>query len=121
MDILSDIVQFTCTVINVLGATVVIYGVIEAVVSFARLKLSFEKRAWIQENDAIRQCLGAHLLLGLEIFIAADIISSVVSPNWSKVGILAAIVAIRTVLSYFLRMEVRQTQLKPPTATLAKE
>lgn len=110
MEILSEIVQLTCTVINVLGAIVVIYGIIEAVVSFARQKLSAEKKNKVSENDAIRQCLGAHLLLGLEIFIAADIISSVVSPNWSKVGILAAIVAIRTVLSYFLRMEVRQAQ-----------
>jgi radical SAM superfamily enzyme YgiQ (UPF0313 family) len=35
---------------------------------------------------------------------------AVVSPSWNKVGILAAIVAIRTVLSYFLRMEVKQTR-----------
>ena len=47
-------------------------------------------------------------LLGLEIFIAADIISSAVSPSWEKVGMLAAIVGVRTVLSYFLRMELKQ-------------
>ncbi len=110
MEILSSVVQLTCTVISVSGALVVIYGVIEAIISFLRHKLSAEKKDEISENEAIRQRLGAHLLLGLEIFIAADIISSFVSPNWSKVGILAAIVAIRTVLSYFLRMEVRQTQ-----------
>lgn len=110
MEILTNIVQVICTTISVLGALVVIYGVVEAVLSFVRHKLSAGNRGHITENDAIRQRLGAHLLLGLEIFIAADIISSVVSPNWSKVGILASIVAIRTVLSYFLRMEVKQTQ-----------
>ena len=47
-------------------------------------------------------------LLGLEIFIAADIISSTVSPSWEKVGILVSIVGVRTVLSCFLRMEVKQ-------------
>lgn len=47
---------------------------------------------------------------GLESLIAADVISSVVSPMWSKVGVLAAIVGIRTVLSFFLRMEVRQAK-----------
>lgn len=110
MEILSSVVQIICTTISVLGALIVIYGVVEAIISFVRQKLSAEKKDQITENEAIRQRMGAHLLLGLEIFIAADIISSVVSPNWSKVGILAAIVAIRTVLSYFLRMEVKQTQ-----------
>lgn len=53
--------------------------------------------------------LGCGRRLGrLEIFIAADIITSAVSPSWEKVGILVAIVGVRTVLSYFLRMEVRQ-------------
>ncbi len=107
---LGNIVQLTCTAISVAGALIVIYGVIEALVSFVRNKLTTEKMAPIAGNEAIRQRLGAHLLLGLEIFIAADIISSFVSPNWNKVGILAAIVGIRTVLSYFLRMEVKQTQ-----------
>jgi uncharacterized membrane protein len=111
MEILSNIVQVVYTAISVLGAMVVIYGVMEAIISFLMLKVSKEKKNHISENEAIRQRLGAHLLLGLEIFIAADIISSVVSPSWDKVGILAAIVAIRTVLSYFLRMEVKQTQV----------
>jgi uncharacterized membrane protein len=110
MEILNKIVQIVYIAISVLGAIIVIWGVIEAIQRFLFLKFSGEMKNQISENESIRQRLGAHLLLGLEIFIAADIISSVVSPSWNKVGILAAIVAIRTVLSYFLRMEVRQTQ-----------
>ena len=107
---LERIVQIITMVISMLGAAVVVWGVIEAVFNFVKLKVTATRDDQIGENEAIRQRLGAHLLLGLEIFIAADIISSVVSPTWDKVGILAAIVAIRTVLSYFLRMEVRQTK-----------
>jgi len=44
----------------------------------------------------------------LKSLFAADIISSAVSPSWEKVGMLAAIVGVRTVLSYFLRMELKQ-------------
>ena len=51
-----------------------------------------------------KPCSTGPPISGLEIFIAADVISSVVSPTWNKVGLLAAIVGIRTVLSYFLRM-----------------
>ncbi len=111
METLGTVIQGVCTVISVMGALVVVYGVAEAIASFLKLKSSGKGKDHIAENEAIRQRLGAHLLLGLEIFIAADIISSVVSPSWDKVGILAAIVAIRTVLSYFLRMEVKQTRV----------
>jgi len=61
-------------------------------------------------DTSTRQELSAHLLLGLEIFIAADIISSVSSPTWEKVGILGAVVGIRTVLSYFLTIEMEKNK-----------
>lgn len=109
MEILNKIVQIICVAISILGAIVVIWGALEAFINFLILKSSVDKKNPIPGSESIRQRLGAHLLLGLEIFIAGDIISSIVSPSWQKVGILAVIVAIRTVLSYFLRMEVRQT------------
>jgi len=110
MAFLDRVVRVIYLSISVLGALVVVWGVLEAMIHFLRAKVRTRVSDQIHENEAIRQHLGAHLLLGLEIFIAADIISSVVSPSWDKVGILAAIVAIRTVLSFFLRREVRQTK-----------
>lgn len=110
MVLLDWVVRVIYLSISVLGALVVIWGVLEAMIRFLRAKVGTRVADQIRENEAIRQQLGAHLLLGLEIFIAADIISSVVSPSWEKVGILAAIVAIRTVLSFFLRREVRQAK-----------
>jgi len=110
MALLDWVVRAIYLSISFLGALVVIWGVLEAMIRFFRAKVRTPVSDHVRENEAIRQQLGAHLLLGLEIFIAADIISSVVSPSWDKVGILAAIVAIRTVLSYFLRREVRQTK-----------
>lgn len=96
-------------VIGALGGLIVIWGVVEAAFGFLKGKLRGAGVDPVARSEAIRQRLGAHLLLGLEVFIGGDIISSVVSPSWEKVGLLAAIVAIRTVLSYFLRMEVKQT------------
>jgi uncharacterized membrane protein len=110
MALLDWVVRAIYLSISFFGALVVIWGVLEAMIRFFRAKVRTRVSDHVRENEAIRQQLGAHLLLGLEIFIAADIISSVVSPSWDKVGILAAIVAIRTVLSYFLRREVRQAK-----------
>ena len=114
LETLDAVVHLIYVCISVLGALVVVWGVLEAMVRFLRAKLWRRVPDPIRESETVRQQLGAHLLLGLEIFIAADIIGSVVSPSWDKVGILAAIVAIRTVLSFFLRREVQQTgPLKP--------
>ena len=108
MELIHNILEAVILTISGLGAVVVIWGVIEAMVAFFRLKFSSVKEEAVPKSETIRQRLGAHLLLGLEIFIAADIISSSVSPSWEKVGILASIVGVRTVLSYFLRIEVKQ-------------
>jgi uncharacterized membrane protein len=108
LEIIHNILEVVILTISGLGAAVVVWGVIEAIVSFFGLKFSTVKEDAVAKSETIRQRLGAHLLLGLEIFIAADIISSAVSPSLEKVGILASIVGVRTVLSYFLRMEVKQ-------------
>ena len=108
MEIIHNVLQVVILTVSGLGAAVVVWGVIEAIIAFIALKFSSSKEDPVSQSETIRQHLGAHLLLGLEIFIAADIISSAVSPSWEKVGILVAIVGVRTVLSYFLRMELKQ-------------
>ncbi len=110
METIHKAVEIVAVGISIIGALVTIWGVIEAVIGFLSLKLSRAGKDEIAISEFLRQKLGAHLLLGLEVFIAADVISSVVSPTWNKVGILGAIVGIRTVLSYFLRLEVRQAR-----------
>lgn len=109
MESIQYVLQAVVLSISGLGAAVVVWGVIDAIRGFVRLKFSSTEKDAVAESESIRQHLGAHLLLGLEIFIAADIITSAVSPSWEKVGILVSIVAVRTVLSYFLRMEVKQS------------
>src|SRR5512144_1479484 len=104
MESIHHVIQFLIMAISIVVAVVLLWGIVESTVAFLLMKVAPAGKDAIQESETIRQRLGAHLLLGLEIFIAADIISSVASPTWERVGILASIVAVRTVLSYFLRM-----------------
>ena len=108
MNLIHEIFEIVILIISGLGTVVITWGVIEAIKSFVILKFKRDEKDAVSASEAVRQRLGAHLLLGLEIFIAADIISTVVSPTWEKVGILSIIVIIRTVLSYFLRLELGQ-------------
>jgi uncharacterized membrane protein len=108
MELIHHVLQVLIIAIGIAGAVIVLWGIVEACASFLLMKAARTGKDAIHESEMIRQRLGAHLLLGLEIFIAADIISSVASPTWERVGILASIVGVRTVLSYFLRMEMKQ-------------
>ncbi|MCL5290952.1 MAG: DUF1622 domain-containing protein [Actinobacteria bacterium] len=57
--------------------------------------------------EYIRQYFGLKILLGLEFFVAADIVRTIVTPSFSELGKLAAIVSIRIALSYFLGREIK--------------
>ena len=55
----------------------------------------------------LRQDIGRAILLGLEVLVAADIIRTIaVTPTLTSIGVLAGIVAIRTILSLSLQVEV---------------
>jgi uncharacterized membrane protein len=56
---------------------------------------------------ALRRGLGRAILLGLELFVAGDIIRTVtVNPSFTSAGVLAIIVGIRTFLSFTLQVEI---------------
>lgn len=57
--------------------------------------------------SAFRRFLGRSILLGLELLVAADIIRTVaITPTLDSVAVLAAIVLIRTFLSFSLELEI---------------
>lgn len=56
---------------------------------------------------ALRGGLARAILLGLELFVAGDIIRTVtVSPSFTTVGVLSIIVLVRTFLSFALEVEI---------------
>lgn len=52
-----------------------------------------------------RQIVGEGILLGLEYIVAGDVIRTIIMPYYYQLGILAGLVIIRTILSYFLNKE----------------
>jgi uncharacterized membrane protein len=56
--------------------------------------------------ESIRLRLGRVLALGLEFTIASDILRTVVSPSRQEITNLGAIVLLRSLLNYFLEMEI---------------
>lgn len=56
--------------------------------------------------QVLRKSLGGSILLGLEIFVAADIIRTIFTPGLEEAAILGLIVIIRTVLSMSIQIEI---------------
>lgn len=54
-----------------------------------------------------RLTLARFLALALEFQLGADVLATAVSPDWDQIGKLAAVAAVRTVLNYFLTLELR--------------
>ncbi|TFG79644.1 MAG: DUF1622 domain-containing protein [Chrysiogenales bacterium] len=94
--------------LGVVGAAVILWGVLATLVEFLLLelkKLRGTNICTLREN--LRQHLGSYILLGLEILIAADIIRTLIKPSAQELITLGVIVTIRTVLDFFLSRSMR--------------
>jgi uncharacterized membrane protein len=93
--------------ISSIGVVIIVWGVI---ITFYRiLKLEFSRlknKSLYRERESVRHKFAAYLLLALEFLIAADIIATALHPTFEEIAILASIVVIRTVISYFLEKEI---------------
>jgi uncharacterized membrane protein len=107
MDTLHGVINAVCFSLSIVGALITVWGIIISLVEF--LKKEFpRKEDCIKNNELIRIKLGSYLVLALEFFIASDIIKTIITPTWEGLGVLGAIVVIRTVLSYFLTKDLKK-------------
>lgn len=91
--------------ISIIGILVIFSGILFAIVRYVYFISSgiiFKQGGLI--ND-IRLHLGRTLILGLEFIVAADLIGSTTTPDYYSVGLLAIIVAIRTLLTFSINRE----------------
>ena len=96
-------------VIDKIGMTIDAAGVVVIVTGAAIVFVVGAVRLSRRESDVyrrFRQQLSRAILLGLELLVAGDIVRTVAgSPSLTSVAILAAIVLIRTFLSFSLEVE----------------
>ena len=102
---LEQAVHWTARGIEVVGIAVIVIGGAVASVYFARCLIGGS--SFDVEYHKYRSNLGRAILLGLEFLVAADIINTVaLEPTFQSLGVLAAIVLVRTFLSFALEVEI---------------
>lgn len=92
-------------VLELAGVGIIIGGVLLATALF--VLDGVRVRSWSEAFEGYRSNLGRGILLGLELLVGADIISTITAPLTAQsVSLLAGIVAIRTFLSFSLETEI---------------
>ena len=105
-EILIVTVNQLSTMIGIAAVLIITWGAILIFLKLIKLEISrFKGQKTYFERAVLRHRFGSYLLLGLEFLIAADIILTITHPTLEEIAILASIVGIRTVISYFLDRE----------------
>jgi uncharacterized membrane protein len=102
-----DIVRIFAFIFSCAGAVLIVYGGLRAV---AKVLLREVGKRPIPYNT-IRREFTSKIVFGLEFFIAADILTTLIAPTQEELILLAVVVVIRTVLGYFLEKETQEFSL----------
>lgn len=104
LDWLMTILNLASIIILVVG----VFLVLKTLFDWRPLKKDYGQRN--SRNAEIRKLLASYILLSLEVLVVADIIESVIKPTWTDILKLALIILIRTIISYFLNLEIEEQQ-----------
>lgn len=91
--------------------SVILWGALLGFFRFVHLEIrQFKQPVAMHEREELRHLIGYYLLLGLEFLVAADIVHTILTPTLQDLGVLAAIVGIRTVISFSINWELKQSK-----------
>lgn len=97
------IVDTLAKLLELAGAAIILGGVVASV----WFVVDGSRTNWSDAYQRYRAGLGRGILLGLELLVGADINSTITAPlTFASVGLLGAIIAIRTFLSFSLETEI---------------
>ncbi len=96
-------IGYLVPLVEACGALVIVLEVMRTLVQYV---LTFFRREGLMLRP-MRVRLGQSMVMGLEFQVAADILKTALAPEWNDILLLAALIALRTVLNYLLELELR--------------
>ncbi len=109
-DFLIELVAYITPFTETVGTAVVAWGCIQGLAMLVRRGWCAIMRQPLQGAlRDIRIAIGEKMALGLDFFLAGDIIQTIVVPSKDTLTILGGIVVIRTVMAYFLAKEIEKS------------
>jgi uncharacterized membrane protein len=104
MTSIHDLLEPVARLLEIAGVAAIL---IATLIATCRFLVAIRRRDGKRAIERYRADLGRGILLGLEFLVGSDIIATVTAPlTWQSVGLLGAIVLIRTLLSFSLETEI---------------
>lgn len=107
MTTLDSVLSTISLVMACVGVGVIVAGAFGSLVAFFVGLFRKSSLATTQKINLMRMSLGRSIVLGLEFIVAADVVKTVITPDYYALGILASLTGIRTILSYFINQEIQ--------------
>lgn len=103
---LTNIPQLLSEFFALLGIIVLFISGIRSFIKLIQIELLKNKEI---DFDKLRVYFASRILFALDFFIVADLVKTVFEPEINRIILLAIIVAIRTITSYSLNKEIKNT------------
>jgi len=98
---INSIVVYIC---QILAMVVILIGILKSLIIYIKDALIGKKAFKALKESRLE--IGHAFSLGLAFLIGASILKTILAPTWSDIGQLAAIIAIRTGLNFFLLRDI---------------
>jgi len=111
--LLIQVVGWLSMATEAISAAIITVGVVDGAIltlALARPSMWGDAVRRRDPRENIRLKLGRWLALALEFQLAADILKTAVAPTWDDIGKVAAIIALRTLLNFFLAREIENAE-----------
>jgi uncharacterized membrane protein len=104
---LDTLVALITFLLNLFGILFILWGGIEAAIRVAWGDMKGAKEEDVLVEKTNRKAFASKLILGLEFFIAVDLLATFEHVTWEGIGKLAALIVVRALISFVLTFETK--------------
>lgn len=105
-ELMTTLMKYSVIAINAMALLVILVGSLQMLASsFAAIVSPSTMKTELRKGYVH---FARWLIAGLTFLLAADIIDTIITPDWDEIGRLAATAAIRTFLNYFLERDLEE-------------
>jgi uncharacterized membrane protein len=105
----SQIIEPISLALELVGVAIIVYGALVSLAFLIQVESRDRKQAGLNQHS-IKQQFTSRILTGLEFFIAADVLKTILNPTLQSLTIVAVIVAIRAALTFLLNRELKEEE-----------
>jgi len=108
MHLFHTVMEGLALIIDATASAIMVWAFLVAVYAFLKSSLASVATERIMRLQVARCDLGVKLVFALELLIISDLLHTVVSHTLDDLLFLAALVLIRTIISFFLNREIQE-------------